>query len=201
MGGIDRVVQIAREAFENGDFRWAATLLDHAVFTDQSHAAARELYADTLEQLGYGAECATWRNFFLSGCTELRDGNFGTPVTTASPTMLSQLTPEQMFDILALSINGPQAWDIDIAMDITFLDLDVNYRVTLRNGVLVYRKRAPEPETAAATVSLGSKMRLMAAVFGDAVSPGLEITGDAGVLQTLMSVLGRPDPNFNIITP
>ena len=201
MGGIDRVVEIAREAFDTGDFRWAATLLDHAMFTDQSHVGARELYADTLEQLGYGAECATWRNFFLSGCTELRDGNFGTPVTTASPTMLSQLTPEQMFDILALSINGPQAWDIDIAMDITFLDLDVNYRVTLRNGVLVYRNRAPEPQTAAATVSLGSKMRLMAAVFGDVVSPGLEITGDASVLQTLMSVLDRPDPSFNIITP
>ncbi len=201
MGGVDRVVQIARKAFEDGDFRWAATLLDHAVFTDENHIAARELYADTLEQLGYGAECATWRNFFLSGSTELRDGNFGTPVTTASPTMLSQLTPEQMFDILALSINGPRAWDIDLAMDVTFLDLGVNYRVTLRNGVLVYRKRVPEPQTAAATVTLAAKMRLMAAAFGDVSSPGLEISGDAGVLQNLMAVLDRPDPGFDIITP
>ena len=201
MGGIDRVVQIAQEAFDAGDFRWAATLLDHAVFTDEHHEAARELYADTLEQLGYGAECATWRNFFLSGSTELRDGNFGTPVTTASPTMLSQLTPEQMFDILALSINGPRAWDTDIAMDVTFLDLNVNYRVTLRNGVLVYRKRTADPGTAIATITLAAKMRLMAAAFGDLNSPGLEITGDQGVLQTLMSVLDRPDPGFNIITP
>ena len=58
MGGIDRVVEIARKAFDDGDFRWAATLLDHAIFTDQNHAAARELYADTLEQLAYGAENA-----------------------------------------------------------------------------------------------------------------------------------------------
>ena len=98
MGGIDRVVELARTAFEEGDYRWAATLLDHAIFTDENHPGARELYADTLEQLGYGAECATWRNFFLSGATELRDGNFGTPVNTTSTTMLSQLTPEQMFD-------------------------------------------------------------------------------------------------------
>ena len=201
MGGVDRVVAIAQEAFDSGDFRWAATLLDHAVFTDENHQGARQLYADTLEQLGYGAECATWRNFFLSGSTELRDGNFGTPVTTASPTMLSQLTPEQMFDILALSINGPRAWDTRIAMDVSFLDLDVNYRVTLSNGVLVYRKRAPEPQTAAATIVLAAKMRLMAAAFGDLTSPGLEITGDASVLQTLMSVLDRPNPAFNIITP
>src|ERR1700754_3424176 len=58
MGGIDHVVEIARKAFDDGDFRWAATLLDHAIFTDQNHAGARALYADTLEQLAYGAENA-----------------------------------------------------------------------------------------------------------------------------------------------
>ncbi len=59
-------------AFDSGDFRWAATLLDHAIFTDSDHAGARALYADTLEQLGYGAEYATWRNFFMCGAAELR---------------------------------------------------------------------------------------------------------------------------------
>ena len=92
MGGIDRVVELAQAAFDSGDFRWAATLLDHAVFTDSAHAAARALYADTLEQLAYGAENATWRNFFMSGAAELRDGNFGTAVTAASISMLNQLT-------------------------------------------------------------------------------------------------------------
>ena len=201
MGGIDRVVELARDAFDSGDFRWAATLLDHAVFTDQNHEGARRLYADALEQLGYGAECATWRNFFLSGATELRSGNFGTPVSTTAPTMLTQLTPEQMFDILALSVNGPRAWDLDLAVDVTFADLDVNYRLTLRNGVLVYRKRPPEPATAAATVTLAAKMRLLAAAMGDFDSPGLDVVGDSGALQALMGVLDRPDPNFNIITP
>jgi alkyl sulfatase BDS1-like metallo-beta-lactamase superfamily hydrolase len=201
MGGIDMVVQIARVAFDSGDFRWAATLLDHAIFTDENHAGARQLYVQTLEQLGFGAECATWRNFFLSGATELRSGNFGTPVTTGSASMLSQLTPEQMFDILKLSVNGPRAWDLDLAMDVTFADLDTNYRVTLRNGVLVYRKRPADPDSAAATVNLAAKMRLLAAAMGDVHSPGLEITGDPAALQTLMSVLDKPDPGFNIVTP
>ncbi|MBV8349160.1 MAG: MBL fold metallo-hydrolase, partial [Mycolicibacterium sp.] len=48
IGGIDRVVELAGEAFDAGDYRWAATLLDHAVFTEPDHAAAKELYADTL---------------------------------------------------------------------------------------------------------------------------------------------------------
>ena len=201
MGGVDRVVEIAREAFESGDLRWAATLLDHAIFTDEKHQGARELYADTLEQLGYGAECATWRNFFLSGSAELREGNFGTPVSTQAPTMLSQLTPEQMFDVLALSVNGPLAWDHNLALDVTFADLGLNYRVTLRNGVLVYRKRPAAPASADATVTVAAKMRLLAAALGDLTSPGLEIGGDPTALQKLMSVLDRPDPNFSIITP
>jgi len=201
MGGVDRVVEIASDAFDSGDFRWAATLLDHVIFTDENHAGARALYADTLEQLGYGSECATWRNFFLSGSTELRTGNFGTPVSTSAPTMLSQLTPEQMFDVLAISVNGPRAWDLDLAIDVTFADLGVNYRLTLRNGVLVYRKRPADQATAAATVSLAAKMRLMAAALGDFSSPGLEVSGDAAAVQALLGVLDRPDPNFNIITP
>jgi alkyl sulfatase BDS1-like metallo-beta-lactamase superfamily hydrolase len=201
MGGIDRVVQLAQEAFDSGDFRWAATLLDHAIFTDEDHAGARSLYADTLEQMGYGAECATWRNFFLSGATELRTGNFGTPVSTQAPTMLSQLTPEQMFDVLAISINGPRAWDLDLALDVTFADLGTNYRLTLRNGVLVYRRRPADASTATATVTLAAKMRLVAAALGDFSSPGLQVSGDAGALQALLGVLDRPDPGFAIVTP
>ena len=201
MGGIDRVVELAQTAFDAGDFRWAATLLDHAIFTDSDHGAVRALYADTLEQLAYGAENATWRNFFLSGATELRDGNFGTATTATSMSMLSQLTPEQIFDSLAISVDGPRSWDLDIAIDITFADLAVNYRLALRNGVLVYRKVAADPATATVTVKLDTKSRLLAVAMGDVTSAGLDISGDQSALQTLLDVLDKPDPKFNIVTP
>ena len=200
MGGLDRVVELAKAAFDEGDFRWAATLLDHAVFTDENHGAARQLYADTLEQLAYGSETATWRNFFLAGATELRDGNFGTPTQAASPSMMGQLTPEQMFDVLAISVNGPRAWDLELAIDVTFGGQD-NYRLTLRNGVLVYRKVPADEATAHATLRLDSKLRLISLLGGDVDSPGLQITGDAAALESLTSVLDQPDPAFNIVTP
>jgi alkyl sulfatase BDS1-like metallo-beta-lactamase superfamily hydrolase len=200
IGGLDRVVDTARKAFDEGDFRWAATLLDHAIFTDQDHAAARELYADTLEQLAYGAENAVWRNFFLAGATELRDGVFGTPVQT-SASILGQLTPEQMFDTFAININGPRAWDLDVAVDVAFLDVDTNYRLTLRNGVLVYRKVPADESTANATVKLANRLRLLTFAAGDSGSPGLEVAGDANALPSIIAVIDRPDPNFNIITP
>jgi len=201
MGGVDKVVEIAQIAFDEGDFRWAATLLDHAIFTDENHSGARTLYADTLEQLAYGSETATWRNFFLAGATELRDGNFGTPTQTSSASIAAQLTPEQMFDVLAISVNGPRAWSLDIAIDVTFVDAAANYRITVRNGVLVYRKVAAEAATAQATIRLATKGRLLTLAAGDNTSPGLEITGDAEVLASLVGVLDRPNPDFNIVTP
>lgn len=79
------------------------------------HRPARALYADTLEQLAYGSENRTWRNFFLSGATELREGGFGTPTATSAPAILAQLTPEQLLDAIAISVDDPRAWDLDLS--------------------------------------------------------------------------------------
>ena len=201
MGGLDNVVKIAQHAFDDGDFRWAATLLDHAMFTDEKHAGARQLYVETLQQLAYGSENGPWRNFFLAGATELADGNFGTPTQVAATTLMAQLSPEQIFDALAISVNGPKAWDLDLALDVTFLDSATNYRLTLRNGVLVYRKADADESSAGATVKVVNKVRLLALAAGDVSLPGFELVGDAQVLQQLTESLDRPDPGFNIITP
>ncbi|OBF12509.1 alkyl sulfatase dimerization domain-containing protein [Mycobacterium sp. ACS4331] len=201
IGGVDRVVEIASQAYDGGDYRWAATLLDHVIFTEPDHRQARALYIATLQQLAYGSESGPWRNFFLSGATELSDGNFGTPTQASAPTLLAQLTPEQIFDALAISVNGPRAWDLDLAFDITFEDTGDNHRLTLRNGVLVHRGLPADPATATATLTLASSVRLLALAGGDLTSPGLRIGGDATALQRFTEVLDTPDPDFNIVTP
>lgn len=198
LGGVDRVVELAEAAFDDGDFRWAATLLDHAMFTDADHAEARRLYADTLEQLGYGAENATWRNFFLTGAAELRGGVLGTAVDTTSTSMLTQLAVEQIFDTLAIRVNGPRAWDLELALDVSFADTGVNYRLTLRNGVLVHRKVPADPGSADVTITAGTKLALLAALLG---KQQLEVSGDQTAWAKLLGVLERADPNFNIVTP
>ncbi|BBZ36736.1 alkyl/aryl-sulfatase [Mycolicibacterium confluentis] len=201
IGGIERVVEIAQRAYDDGDYRWAATLLDHVIFTDQNHAGARRLYIATLQQLAYGSENGPWRNFFLSGATELSDGNFGTPTQATAPTLMAQLTPEQIFDALAISINGPRAWDLDLAFDVTFEDTGSNHRLTLRNGVLVHRRVPADPATATATLTLASSVRLLTLAAGDVSSPGLQIDGDAAAIQRLTGVLDSPNPDFDIVTP
>ena len=67
--------------------------------------------------------------------------------------------------------------------------------------MLVHRKAPVDPDTAQVTLALPGTMRLLAAATGDLTGPGLDITGDAAVLQQLIGVLDRPDPAFNIVTP
>jgi alkyl sulfatase BDS1-like metallo-beta-lactamase superfamily hydrolase len=131
----------------------------------------------------------------------LRDGNFGTATQTNSPTLLSALTPDQIFDGLAISINGPRAWDLEIAIDVTLTDRDANYRLALRNGVLVHRRAPADAVTAAVTIKLDNAFRLLMLGMGDFTSPGLELSGDQAALQQFLGVLDRPDPSFNIVTP
>ena len=73
--------------------------------------------------------------------------------------------------------------------------------MTLRNGVLVHRRAPADPATAAVTLTAQTKGRFLALASGDFTSPGLDIGGEPAVLQQLVSVLDRPDPNFDIVTP
>ena len=66
-GGSDKTVAAARTAFDQGDYRWCAELLNHVVFAQPDHADAKALLARTYDQLGYASESATWRNSYLVG--------------------------------------------------------------------------------------------------------------------------------------
>ena len=199
MGGADAVVDKAREAFDAGDYRWVAEVVNHVVFAEPDHAAARELQADTYEQLGYGSENGTWRDFFLSGATELRSGRFGTPTTTDAPDLIGQLTPEMLFDAVAIQVDGPRAWAETLAIDVVLTDVDERYRLRLANGVLTYTA-APQPRPAQVTLTT-TRRALPAVVLGGLAGSAAEVTGDASVLARLAALLDPGDQNFAIVTP
>ncbi len=201
LGGIDAVVALAQRAFDDGDYRWAATLLDHAVFSDRDHAEARRVYADTLEQLAFGAENGPWRNFFLSGAHELRVGNFGSPAQTDAPTILAQLSPELLFDAIAVRVDGPRAWHLDLAFDVAFTDLQSRHRLTLHNGVLVHREVGGTADAPVALTISVSKPGLLHLLAGDVAAAGAVFDGDPEQLQQLVSVLDAGDPDFDIVLP
>jgi alkyl sulfatase BDS1-like metallo-beta-lactamase superfamily hydrolase len=196
MGGADAVVATAKAAFDEGDHRWAAQVLNHVLFADPTHEAAKALQADTLEQLGFGSENGTWRSAYLAGATELRTGNFGTPTQTASPDMLAALTPEQLFDAIAIRVNGPKASDERLSIGVELTDAGASYRLDLRNGVLINRQA---PADGADLVLRTTRAGLFGLLAGS--TEGMAVEGDAGVLGRLTSVLEDPDPDFEIVLP
>jgi linear primary-alkylsulfatase len=201
MGGADAVVRKARTSVENKDLRWAAEVLDHVVFAEPGHQQARMLLADVLEQLGFGCENGTWRNAYLSGAYELREGSFGTPTVTASPDMLAQLPPHMLFDALAVQVDGPKAADLDLATRWRFPDHNETYRVTLRYGVLTSIQDGARNVTLTVTVPQTALAHLATGDIDAAQARGLTLDGDAATLHQLMNVLDPGDPAFNIIEP
>ena len=203
MGGADAVVARARHSYAAGDFRWVAEVLDHVVFAQPEHEAARELLADTYEQLGYGCENGTWRSAYLAAAHELRHGAFGTPVAT-SPGMLAALSPEQVFDALAVRVDGPACWQERLTLDVRLTDTGQAFRLTLRNGVLSHT--AVLPDTPADAVLHLPAAGLVAVATGATDSAalaaaGVRVDGDPTVLGRLVGALEAPDPDFAIVTP
>ena len=201
MGGADEVVAKARRSFEAGELRWAAEVLDHVVFTEPDHAEAKSLLADVFEQLGYGSENGTWRCEFLSGATELRTGNFGTPTSTVSPDIVCHLSPEMLFDALAIQVDGPKAWDLDLAIGWDLPDHGTSYRMTLHNGVLTYVENSDKPVSLTLTVPAAALIALAGGDLDGARAKGLAADGDESQLSTLFGVLQPGDPSFNIVLP
>jgi alkyl sulfatase BDS1-like metallo-beta-lactamase superfamily hydrolase len=198
IGGVDAVVAKAGNYLDDGDLRFAAQLLKHAVFADPDHKEAKDLLAQTFERLGHGAENGTWRNFYLMGATELRNGIGAAPVPDLGAGMAAALTVEQLFDSVAIRVNGPKAWSETMTIDWHFTDLGERYRMSLSNGVLVHYQD-PGPGDADLSFTL-TKPQLLAMLAGGGLE-GVEHQGDPGALQRLMSVLETPAATFAIVTP
>ena len=203
MGGPDAALGVARDAFDTGDYRWAAEVLDRVLFADPANAGAAALQADTFDQLGYACENGTWRSAYLAGAHELRDGIFGTPVSSAG--LASALTVEQVFSSLAVRIDGPRSWDERLLVSWVFTDLDQTHVTELRNGTLIHRRASgpvPGTTTLRLTRALLIGIAAQAVDLPAALADGqVAIEGDPGDVARLMGAVGDVDPNFPIVTP
>jgi alkyl sulfatase BDS1-like metallo-beta-lactamase superfamily hydrolase len=204
MGGSVAVLERARESFAAGDYRWVAEVVNHVVFAEPGNRAARELQADALEQLGYGSENATWRNFFLMGATELREGITGTPTDTAAPDILAQLSVEQILDAMAIRLDGPRAWGLRLKVNWRVTDPDDPHLLELENGVLNHRPGSDPEADATLTIerrALNEMLGKEADLAELAQSGRLRVEGDGEKLGELLGLLDEPDPGFAIVTP
>ncbi|SNY63440.1 alkyl/aryl-sulfatase [Enterobacter sp. CC120223-11] len=205
MGGADKILAKAKTDYAQGNYRWVAQVVSKVVFADPDNAAARNLEADALEQLGYQAEAGTWRNFYLTGAQELRNGVLKGPTpNTASPDTVRAMTPEMFFDYMGVHVDGIKAANAKILLNFDFGDQG-KYKVEMENGVLNHTANSQAAD-ADATITMSrdtlNRIILKQETVQQAKDNGdMKITGDAAKLSELMSYMDKFEFWFNIVTP
>lgn len=206
MGGADALLANARRAFDQGEYRWVAQVVNHLVFADPDNEAARDLQADALEQLGYQAESGPWRNFYLSAAKELRDGviDIATPKST-NPDIVRATPLDMFFDLLAVRLIGEKAEDTVITLNAHFTDIDEQYVLRIEHGVLNYAKgrQADDADATLTTTRVVlDEVVLGEATMADKLATGqARIEGDPAKLVEFLSMLDTFEFWFNIVTP
>ncbi len=206
MGGSAAVIARARESFARGEYRWVAQVMNHVVFADPENRQARELQAAALEQLGYQTEDPIWRNEYLMGARELREG---VPKAIAarvdSRDTLRAMPVDLLLDYLGIRLNGPKAEGKRITMNWLFSDTGETYAVTLENAALTYTvgtrlpsadasitfRRATLDQVLTGTTTLEQEIR----------TGSIRIEGDRRKLAELLALMDSFEPMFPIVTP
>jgi len=204
MGGEAAVLKRAKADFDKGEYRWVAKALKHVVFANPNSTAAKNLLADTYEQLGYQAESGPWRGVYLQGAFELRNGvPQAGGINSASPDTIKAMPPEMLFDYLAVRLNGPKAAGKKLGLNITFSDLKKSYGLAVENAVLNHGKPLAQPE---ATVTLSKAtldaIQLKETTLEQAIARGeVKVDGRREALGEFLGLLDTFPFWFNVVTP
>ncbi len=206
MGGADAVMTKARDYLRKGEYRWVAQVMNHVVFADPENKEARELQADALEQLGYAAESPIWRNFYLTGAMELREGIPKMPrLNVGSLDIVKAMTLDMYFDYLAILLDASKAAGRKITVDWIFTDTNQVYSVTMENSVLNHKagRRSPAPDaTVFLTREVLDEISLKRATFPGRILAGeIKVEGSRGKFLEMLSCLEQFEFWFDIVRP
>ncbi|MCI9846692.1 alkyl/aryl-sulfatase [Flavobacterium pectinovorum] len=205
-GGEETVLKKANESFQKGEYRWVAEVLKHVVFANPNNTAAKNLQADAFEQIAYQSESGIWRDLYLSGAKELREGV--TPPKNPldrSAAFLSALTPEAIFEYLSITVDGTKAAGKDIKLRFVFPELKKNILVYLKNGVLHQSEKRVD-EKAEFTLAISKEKFVLLLTKPETArdiltSEGVIFEGDPFKFRELASVFEPANPYWNIVTP
>jgi alkyl sulfatase BDS1-like metallo-beta-lactamase superfamily hydrolase len=204
-GGPDALIAKARTAFEAGDYRWVAEVVNHLVFADPANMEARELQADALEQMGYQAESGPWRAFYLTGAQELRNPAPTSPTPRqAALAQLPRLPGTYLLDALSVRLNGPKVGTGEFSFGVHFSDTDERFLVEVSNAVMRHYPDRGPPNGTAVTLSRAVLVQLISGVLPleTGVADGaVTVEGDAASFAMFLSWLDRFDFWFQIIAP
>ncbi len=206
MGGADAVLKRARDDFAAGQYRWVASVMSTLVFADPANKAARDLGADALEQLGYQSEAATWRNAYLVGAAELRNGVAAAQgPSTANAELLKGVSIDLAFDFLGVRLNAVKAEGRHIVINWTFTDLNQTYVMNLENSALTHTSGklsdSADVGVKLARATLDAITLKQRTFIGSVVTGDVSISGNPLKLAELFGLLDDFSPGFEVVEP
>jgi alkyl sulfatase BDS1-like metallo-beta-lactamase superfamily hydrolase len=208
MGGAAAAIARAKADFAKGEYRWVAQVMKEVVYAEPENIEARALCADALEQMGYQAESATWRNAFLYGAQELRHGVFklSSRIAIGADT-LAGLSTDTFFDMMAIRLDAAKAAGQTMVINWHFTDRNEKLAQTLRHSTLTHRLGEWSDKASASVIT--TRDTLDAMILGkvaaqEAIQSGkLRIEGNPSHLAVLFTIV-EMEPNplmFDILTP
>lgn len=206
MGGANEVIKKAREYYNKGEYRWVAEVMNHVVFADPNNMEARYLEADAFEQLGYQSENATWRNEYLMGAYELRNGvpKFA-GTETASADTLRAMPVDMYLDYMGIRLDAKKADGKKFIINLNFADKKQQYVLKVENSVLIY---TPNKQSRYADATLNLSRNAFDAIMLKqkdvmrSISDGdIKLVGSREKMGEFMNLFDNFPPMFNIVTP
>ncbi|RWX55540.1 alkyl/aryl-sulfatase [Photobacterium chitinilyticum] len=202
MGGEKKVIDLAETAIERGEYRWAVTLLNNVTFANPENMDARYLEADAMEQLGYQAESGPWRNYYLGGAKELRQGI--KPVATPNTAAIAKNMPfDQFMNYLGVTVKPDAAKGLDIKVNIDVKG-DGQYAMDLSNSVLKSysdKQFSDADLTITMTRQTFENMMTKKATLQEEIKAGNFRASNQVEFNKLMSVFDQFDMWFGVVTP
>nr|WKF58851.1 Putative alkyl/aryl-sulfatase YjcS [Paraburkholderia busanensis] len=206
MGGAPAVLQKAKPYYDRGEYRWVAESVNHVVFADPGNTAAKHLLADAYEQLGYQAESASWRNFYLTGAMELRNGVHRVPFgSSQSPDTIKAMPLEMFLDFQGVRLNAEKAAGKTISFNLTLTDTSETFVVGVENSALHYSKghasSSADASISIARTDLNEVMMGTSTMEKQVMAGKAKITGNTQKLGEFVTWLDNFEFWFNIVTP
>ena len=197
LGGADRVVALAKAAAASGDYRWAATLLDHLVFAGAAGPEAKALLADSYRQMAYAAEGSLWRNMYLTAAAEVEGGPVAAPVGGLA---MARFVPTAMLlDLMAVRLVPERAPAAPFTLALVLPDVKERHFITVRNGVMVHEQGVGDAADVTVTMPRAAFLRALAGAGAGGPQPMVE--GRAELLPLFLGLFEAPPADFPIVTP
>lgn len=206
-GGSEALLKQARAAFDRGEYRWVAELVNHVVFAEPDNMQAKALQADALEQLGYQAETAGWRNAYLTGAQELRQGlgKANLKATKIGPELIKAMGTELIFDYMGVRLNAERAEGKQFKINFVLPDRNEKIALELKNShlnVLSNTQAANADLTLTLNRSDFDQLLMKTTTFQELMQQGkVQHEGNLALMPQFFDMLDDFDYWFNIVTP